>query len=132
MLQVGPLESFGPWFWSVVAQDVADATTNADTSYFFLHSSGSVPMVESIVLGRPFPNPAASVVKIPTFSPVRTSATVELVNLVGRVVLAGEKVIPVGRSAITWALPSEVPEGAYVVRVRYERVTRQFSLLLMR
>jgi hypothetical protein len=130
--QVGPLELTGPWYWSVVARDGTGATTSADTSYFYLHSSGSEPMPGALVIGSPFPNPATSTVTIPVTAPVPTQAIVELMNLAGRRMLVEEQMIPQGTVATRWSLPQALPEATYVLKIRANSLVRQFPLLLRR
>ena len=89
-------------------------------------------MPEALGLGRPFPNPATASITIPASVPVATQAVVELVNLAGRVILVEERMLPKNTVGIQWSLPSTLPGGTYVLRIRAGKLIRQFPLLIKR
>ncbi len=117
-VQVGPLPSSGPWYWTVVARDEEGAAAYADTGMFFIEGSKSPPPVPSrVVVFPPAPNPTSGRVVLRMSLIECSIVRLELFDTGGRSVAFRSETYGPGEQSVSWAIPDRVPDGAYLLRV---------------
>ena len=131
--QIEPLTGIGPWYWSVSVTDLSGAAAYADTSFFYLHSTGTMdePVAKTLI-HPPWPNPSTGTIHLTFSLPEDGEAMLRLYDMNGRLISATSRGVASGSNGISYVMPSSIPGGVYLLRIEIGTARRNHIVLLTR
>ena len=131
--QIEPLTGVGPWYWSVSVTDLSGAAAYADTSFFYLHSTGTMdePVAKTLI-HPPWPNPSTGTIHLTFALPEDGEAMLRLYDMNGRLISATSRGVASGSSGFSYVMPSSIPGGVYLLRIEAGTAKRNHIVLLTR